>query len=68
MNTLFVEALLAFLALPGMVAFVIPWLIARAETSGSYDAAGIGLLAIGTSLLLWCVREFYVAGKGTLAP
>ena len=68
MNMLFVEALLAFVALPGMVAFVIPWLISRGEASASYDAAGIVLLAIGTSLLLWCVREFYVAGKGTLAP
>ena len=68
MNTLFVEALLAFIALPGMVAFVIPWLISRGETSASYDRAGILLLAVGTSLLLWCVREFYVAGKGTLAP
>jgi protein-S-isoprenylcysteine O-methyltransferase Ste14 len=23
---------------------------------------------IGTFILLWCVRDFYVAGKGTLAP
>ena len=68
MNRLFVQALLAFIALPGMVAFVIPWLISRGEVSASYDAAGIGLLAVGTSLLLWCVREFYDAGKGTLAP
>ena len=68
MNTLFVEAALAFIALPGMVAFVIPWLISRGEASAPYDPAGIVLLAVGTSLLLWCVREFYVAGKGTLAP
>jgi len=68
MNRLFVQALLAFLALPGMVAFVIPWLISRGEASAGDDAAGIVLLAVGTSLLLWCVREFYVAGKGTLAP
>jgi protein-S-isoprenylcysteine O-methyltransferase Ste14 len=25
-------------------------------------------LTIGTILLLWCVRDFYVSGKGTLAP
>ena len=68
MNSLFLQALLAFLALPGMVAFVIPWLISRGEARPSYDAAGIVLLAVGTILLLWCVREFYVAGKGTLAP
>jgi len=68
MNSLFLQALLAFLALPGMVAYVIPWLIARGEARASYDAVGILLLAAGTLLLLWCVREFYVAGKGTLAP
>ena len=68
MNSLFLQALLAFLALPGMVAFAVPWLIARGGARASYDAAGIVLLAAGTLLLLWCVREFYVAGKGTLAP
>ena len=26
------------------------------------------LLLPGIGLLLWCVREFYVRGKGTLAP
>ena len=26
------------------------------------------LLSVGLVLLLWCVRDFYVAGKGTLAP
>ena len=25
-------------------------------------------LGLGMLLLLWCVREFYVAGRGTLAP
>jgi protein-S-isoprenylcysteine O-methyltransferase Ste14 len=25
-------------------------------------------IAAGSALLLWCVREFYVSGKGTLAP
>ena len=23
---------------------------------------------MGTFLLIWCVRDFYVSGKGTLAP
>jgi protein-S-isoprenylcysteine O-methyltransferase Ste14 len=26
------------------------------------------LFCIGFLLLLWCVRDFYVSGKGTLAP
>ena len=25
-------------------------------------------LAAGSLILLWCIRDFYVAGKGTLAP
>ena len=25
-------------------------------------------MAAGTLLLLWCVRDFYVSGKGTIAP
>jgi protein-S-isoprenylcysteine O-methyltransferase Ste14 len=29
---------------------------------------GIALLVAGLFLLLWCVRDFYVSGKGTLAP
>jgi protein-S-isoprenylcysteine O-methyltransferase Ste14 len=26
------------------------------------------MLVAGIGLLLWCVRDFYVAGRGTLAP
>src|SRR4051812_32435188 len=26
------------------------------------------IVGVGTALLLWCVRDFYVAGRGTLAP
>jgi protein-S-isoprenylcysteine O-methyltransferase Ste14 len=29
---------------------------------------GLIPLALGVVLLFWCVRDFYVAGKGTLAP
>ena len=31
-------------------------------------ASGVAVLMAGVVLLLWCVRDFYVAGKGTLAP
>jgi protein-S-isoprenylcysteine O-methyltransferase Ste14/pimeloyl-ACP methyl ester carboxylesterase len=63
------RALLAFLALPGLVAFAIPLLIAwpRAR-EGSFNALALILLVPGTTLLLWCVRDFLVSGKGTLAP
>ena len=29
---------------------------------------GILPLVVGLTILIWCVRDFYVAGKGTLAP
>ena len=66
---LFVRALLAFLVLPGMVAGVIPALIAATDTGvHANHPIGLTMLAVGLVLLLWCVRDFYVAGKGTLAP
>ena len=65
---MFARAVLAFLALPGVVAFAVPiaWLLA----SRTQLEHGLGLLPwmVGVCGLLWCVRDFYVAGKGTLAP
>ena len=64
------RALLAFLALPGIVAIAVPAWFAAASLrhGGTFHAVGLLPLAIGFALLLWCVRDFYVAGKGTLAP
>ena len=64
------RALLAFLALPGVVAIAVPaWITARALQRGdSFHSVALLPLLAGFSLLLWCVRDFYVAGKGTLAP
>lgn len=64
---LFWKALFAFLALPGVVAFIVPLLWLR-PTDVSPGYVGMIFVAAGTSLLLWCVGEFYVAGRGTLAP
>jgi protein-S-isoprenylcysteine O-methyltransferase Ste14 len=59
------RALFAFLALPGVVAFLVPWMLhPRVPAS----AAGIPVFVLGVAGLLWCVRDFYVTGKGTLAP
>ncbi len=63
------RALIAFVALPGVFAFTVP--IALAVASGRTARRlplAAPLVALGSSLLLWCVREFYVAGRGTLAP
>jgi protein-S-isoprenylcysteine O-methyltransferase Ste14 len=64
-----VRALAAFVALPGTVAFAVPVIIAsRADRPVGHPATALVVLSVGTLLLLWCVREFYVAGRGTLAP
>jgi protein-S-isoprenylcysteine O-methyltransferase Ste14 len=66
---MFIRALFAFLVLPGVVAGLAPVLIARGDTHRHDGSAiGFGVLALGVVLLLWCVRDFYVSGKGTLAP
>jgi protein-S-isoprenylcysteine O-methyltransferase Ste14 len=66
---MFIRALFAFLALPGVVAGLVPVLIGLGDTKPhSGSAIGFGVLALGVLLLLWCVRDFYVSGKGTLAP
>lgn len=66
---MFLRALFAFLALPGVVAFAVPigWLVANEQTELRHPAA-LPILLAGCIGLLWCVRDFYVFGKGTLAP
>jgi protein-S-isoprenylcysteine O-methyltransferase Ste14 len=61
---LVLRAMLSFLILPGTMAFLVPWLLAR----GPLHPDGLSLLVPGVLLLLECVREFYARGKGTLAP
>lgn len=66
---LLLRAIFAFLALPGVVAGFVPALIVSGDTParGTFWF-GIAVLGVGGSLLLWCVRDFFVSGKGTLAP
>lgn len=61
-----IRALLAFVALPGVIAFAIPILVVPGHDGWFWP--GVLPLAAGALLLLWCVREFFVVGKGTLAP
>jgi protein-S-isoprenylcysteine O-methyltransferase Ste14 len=66
---LFLRALLAFLVLPGTFAGLIPaWIVSTDRSRSSGSPVGIVPLVTGIILLLWCVRDFWVAGKGTLAP
>src|SRR5262245_52143221 len=64
------RALFAFLALPGVVAIAVPAWFAAANLRAGGRLHPVGLLPLlaGFALLLWCVRDFYVTGKGTLAP
>ena len=66
---LLARAIFAFLILPGTFAFLVPlFLLAPGGPKAFIDAWAFIPLAIGFGLLLWCVREFYAAGRGTLAP
>ena len=62
----FLHALAAFLLLPGIVACVVSWL--WRPQGARVNPAGFVALGVGVVLLLWCVRDFYVIGHGSLAP
>ena len=69
MNTLLFRAVIAFLALPGTVAFIAPlWIATSYASRQAFNLVAIPILAVGIFLLFWCIRDFYVAGRGTLAP
>ncbi|HEY3518800.1 MAG TPA: isoprenylcysteine carboxylmethyltransferase family protein [Gammaproteobacteria bacterium] len=65
---MFWKAVLAFVALPGTVAFVVPLTVFLPRPPVFLDRYGLVLVLLGVTLLLSTVREFYVAGRGTLAP
>jgi protein-S-isoprenylcysteine O-methyltransferase Ste14 len=46
----------------------VPWWLLRPRPLTNFGPPGWPVLAIGVGILLWCVRDFYVAGRGTLAP
>src|SRR6266699_2025257 len=58
---------------PGTVAVLIPyWLISSRGASFSARQplryAGLPLVAIGAAGLLWCIWDFFAAGRGTISP
>ena len=67
---MFIRALTAFLVLPFTVAGIIPLIIVLSDPwrGHALHLFGIPVAALGLFILLWCVRDFYVSGKGTLAP
>jgi protein-S-isoprenylcysteine O-methyltransferase Ste14 len=60
------RSLTAFVFLPGTIAFIVPWLLRPDAIPMHLD--GVPVLLIGIGLLLWCVRDFHVIGRGSLAP
>jgi protein-S-isoprenylcysteine O-methyltransferase Ste14 len=64
---MFIRAVLAFLMLPGVVAFLVPGIWIWRSNLRLWPI-GLILVVPGIIALLWCVRDFYVSGKGTLAP
>jgi protein-S-isoprenylcysteine O-methyltransferase Ste14 len=66
---LLARAIFAFLALPAVVAGVVPALLVQGiSVAGWLVVPGSMLLTVGGVLLVWCARDFFVAGRGTLAP
>jgi len=66
---LFIRTVIAFLVLPGIFALSLPLVIGYVDPWDTpFFPPGIIVVCIGIFCLLWCIRDFYVAGKGTLAP
>jgi protein-S-isoprenylcysteine O-methyltransferase Ste14 len=68
------RALLAFVALPGLVAYALPLAWGSltepppAWWPGRLQWAGLAFVAVGSAGLIDCARDFLVLGRGTLAP
>jgi protein-S-isoprenylcysteine O-methyltransferase Ste14 len=66
---LLLRALFAFVAMPGLVAYGFPLLwLHGTQSLAVVRPIALALVLLGTFALLWCVRDFYARGRGTLAP
>lgn len=66
---MFLRVILAFLLLPGMAAGVFPLILFFVDPFKIRgNLFGILIIGVGLLVLCMCVRDFYVSGKGTLAP
>ena len=61
------RSVLAFLALPGIVAFAVP-LALVAERLPSFSPRPLVMLVLlaGVCILVWCTVVFYVSGRGAV--
>jgi protein-S-isoprenylcysteine O-methyltransferase Ste14 len=73
-SMLALRSLLYTIALPGTVIVLIPYLIASAQGDripqpwGPLQVVGLVAALVGATILLRCIWEFMVTGRGTLAP
>jgi protein-S-isoprenylcysteine O-methyltransferase Ste14 len=67
---LWLRALFFVLLLPGVIGYAVPISIGldTGRDIGALHLLGAPLQLAGTAILLWCVRDFAVRGRGTLAP
>jgi protein-S-isoprenylcysteine O-methyltransferase Ste14 len=67
---LWLRSLVFFLLLPGTIGYALPiWIgAATGRPPGALRWLGLAPLGAGSAVLLWCVRDFAVRGRGTLAP
>jgi len=66
---LFLRAMVALLVLPGIIAFAVPLTaFGRVWPPTGMAWSGIAVLGAGITILGGTIREFFVQGRGTLAP
>lgn len=66
---MFLKALLAFLVLPCILGILLSILLGFIDPWWrTVFFFAVGVIGLGSVVLLWCVRDFYVTGKGTLVP
>ena len=64
-----VRALASLVACPGVVAGLLPLVIAGdGPIPAGFRVASMLPFVVGTGCLIWCVGNFFVSGRGTLAP
>ena len=67
------RSLLFALLIPGTTVVLVPrWILSRSGRSANHSRPmqfiGILAIAVGSSILVWCIWDFARKGRGTLAP
>ncbi|WP_299122429.1 isoprenylcysteine carboxylmethyltransferase family protein [uncultured Winogradskyella sp.] len=75
MFSLYVRNIIFFILQPGLVVGLIPYVLLRRKIRsilegdlGILNYLGIVVMALGLSIVLYCIYRFIVEGKGTLSP